>query len=94
MIYGLARVSTDGQSLGAQVKELRAAGAEKVLRETAAQGPTRAQLRRVLGQLGKGDVLTVTRLDRLARSTRDLLNALATITGKGAGFRSRHGQTR
>jgi DNA invertase Pin-like site-specific DNA recombinase len=36
-------------------------------------------LRRVLGQLGKGDVLTVTRLDRLARSTRDLLNALATV---------------
>jgi DNA invertase Pin-like site-specific DNA recombinase len=48
----------------------------------------RAQLRRVLGQLAKGDVLTVTRLDRLARSTRDLLNTLATITGKGAGFRS------
>jgi len=48
----------------------------------------RAQLRRVLGQLDKGDVLTVTRLDRLARSTRDLLNTLATITAKGAGFRS------
>jgi DNA invertase Pin-like site-specific DNA recombinase len=41
----------------------------------------RARLRRVLGQLDKGDVLTVTRLDRLARSTRDLLNTLATITG-------------
>jgi DNA invertase Pin-like site-specific DNA recombinase len=50
----------------------------------------RAQLRRVIGQLEKGDVLTVTRLDRLARSTRDLLNTLATITGKGAGFRSLH----
>jgi len=47
-------------------------------------------LRRVLDQLDKGDVLTVTRLDRLARSTRDLLNTLATITGKGAGFRSLH----
>jgi DNA invertase Pin-like site-specific DNA recombinase len=42
----------------------------------------------VLAQLAKGDVLTVTRLDRLARSTRDLLNTLATITAKGAGFRS------
>src|ERR1700674_624691 len=89
MIYGYARVSTDGQSVDAQVKELRAAGAEKVFRETASGAQTnRAQLARVLAQLGKGDVLTVTRLDRLARSTRDLLNTLAAITGKGAGFRS------
>jgi DNA invertase Pin-like site-specific DNA recombinase len=42
----------------------------------------------LLGQLEAGDVVTVTRLDRLARSTRDLLNTLATITGKKAGFRS------
>ena len=48
----------------------------------------RAQLRRLLGQLEAGDVVTVTRLDRLARSTRDLLNTLAAITGKKAGFRS------
>jgi DNA invertase Pin-like site-specific DNA recombinase len=89
MKYGYARVSTDGQSLDAQVKQLRAAGVEKVFRETASGALTdRAQLRRVLGQLEKGDVLMVTRLDRLARSTRDLLNTLATITGKGAGFRS------
>jgi len=82
MIYGYARVSTDGQSLDAQVKQLRAAGAEKVFRETASGAKTdRAQLR---------DVLTVTRLDPLARSTRDLLNTLAAITGKGAGFRSLH----
>jgi DNA invertase Pin-like site-specific DNA recombinase len=88
-IYGYARVSTGGQSLDAQVKQLRVAGAEKVFRETASGARTgRAQLRRVLDQLEKGDVLTVTRLDRLARSTRDLLNTLATITGKGAGFRS------
>jgi DNA invertase Pin-like site-specific DNA recombinase len=45
---------------------------------------------RVLDQLAKGDVLMVTRLDRLARSTRDLLNTLAAITAKGAGFRSLH----
>ena len=49
-----------------------------------------AQLPRALDQLDKGDVLMVTHLDRLARSTRDLLNTLATITGKGAGFRSLH----
>jgi DNA invertase Pin-like site-specific DNA recombinase len=89
MKYGYARVSTDGQSIDAQVKQLRAAGAEKVFRETASGARAdRAQLRRVLDQLDKGDVLAVTRLDRLARSTRDLLNTLASITSKGAGFRS------
>jgi DNA invertase Pin-like site-specific DNA recombinase len=70
---------------------LRSAGAEIVFRETASGAKTdRAQLRRVVGQLGEGDVLLVTRLDRLARSTRDLLNTLATIAAKGAGFRSLH----
>ena len=48
----------------------------------------RTQLRKALDQLDAGDVLMVTRLDRLARSTRDLLNTLATITDKKAGFRS------
>jgi len=87
--YGYARVSTDGQSVDAQVKALRAAGAEKVFKETASGAKTdRAVLRRALAQIGKGDVLMVTRLDRLARSTRDLLNILAQIADKGAGFRS------
>src|SRR4051795_4413040 len=89
MIYGYARVSTDGQSVEAQVTALTDAGAEKVLREVASGAKTdRTQLRRALDALGPGDVLMVTRLDRLARSTRDLLNTLATITGKQAGFRS------
>src|SRR6202047_1973711 len=89
MIYGYARVSTDGQSVTAQVAELRKHGAAKVVREVASGGKTdRAKLRRLLGQLDAGDVLMVTRLDRLARSTRDLLNTLATITEKKAGFRS------
>ena len=89
MIYGYARVSTDGQSVDAQVKALHAAGAEKVIRETASGAKSdRAGLRRVLDGLDAGDVLIVTRLDRLARSTRDLLNTLAAIAGKGAGFRS------
>jgi DNA invertase Pin-like site-specific DNA recombinase len=87
MIYGYARVSTDGQSVDAQVKQLRAAGAEKVFRETASGARAdRAQLRRAIDQLEKGDVLTVTRLDRLARSTRDLLNTLAQIADKRAGL--------
>jgi hypothetical protein len=86
--YGYARVSTDGQSVDAQVRQLTKAGCKKVFREVASGAKTdRAQLRRLLGQLEAGDVLTVTRLDRLARSTRDLLNTLATITGKKAGFR-------
>jgi len=89
MKYGYARVSTDGQSVDAQVKQLRAAGAEKVFRETASGARAdRAQLRRAIDQLESGDVLMVTRLDRLARSTRDLLNTLAQIADKGAGFRS------
>jgi DNA invertase Pin-like site-specific DNA recombinase len=89
MIYGYARVSTDGRSVAAQVEALTAAGAAKVFRETASGAKTdRAQLRKVLAALDGADVLMVTRLDRLARSTRDLLNTLATVTGKGAGFRS------
>src|SRR4051795_4614603 len=89
MIYGYARVSTDGQSVAAQVVALTAAGAGRVFQEVASGAKTdRAQLRRALDALGAGDVLLVTRLDRLARSTRDLLNTLAAITGKGAGFKS------
>jgi DNA invertase Pin-like site-specific DNA recombinase len=89
MIRGYARVSTDGQSLDAQVRQLRAAGAEEVWRETASGAKTdRVQLRRALAQLDAGDVLMVARLDRLARSTRDLLNVLAAVAEKKAGFRS------
>jgi DNA invertase Pin-like site-specific DNA recombinase len=89
MIYGYARVSTDGQSVDAQVRQLRAAGAGKVFREVGSGAKTdRVQLRRVLAELDAGDVLTVTRLDRLARSTRDLLNTLEAIADRKAGFRS------
>ena len=90
MIYGYVQLSTDGRSVDSQLEQLRAAGAEKVYREKRGSGARadRVQLRRVLAQLGKGDVLTVTRLEHLARSTRDLLNTLAAITDKGAGFRS------
>ena len=63
------------------MKQLRAAGAEKIFKETASGSRSdRAQLRRAIGQLDSGDVLTVTRLDRLVRSTRDLLNTLAQPT--------------
>src|SRR6201984_57321 len=89
MIYGYARVSTDGQSVDTQVRRLRAAGARRVFREVASGAPSgRTQLRRALAKLEEGDVLMVMRLDRLARSTRDLLNTLAAIAEKNAGFRS------
>ena len=89
MIYGYARVSTDGQSVEAQVAELTAAGASQVFSETASGARSdRAQLERVVATLAEGDVLIVTRLDRLARSTRDLLNVLAAVADRGAAFRS------
>ena len=89
MKYGYARVSTDGQSVEAQVRQLTKAGCTKVFRETASGAKTgRAELHKALDQLDTGDVPMVTRLDCLARSTRDLLNTLATIADRKAGFRS------
>src|SRR5271166_1333511 len=70
MKYGYARVSSDGQSVDAQVRQLTKAGCKKVFREVASGAKTdRARLRRLLDQLEADDVLMVTRLDRLARST-------------------------
>ena len=81
--------STDGQSLVAQLAELKAAKCEKIFREKISGARSdRRQLARLMAVLAKGDVLVVTRLDRLARSTRDLLNLLGTIGEKGAGFKS------
>ena len=89
MIIGYARVSTDGQTLDAQQAALKTAGAEKVFAEKVSGTQTdRKALAQAIDALDAGDVLLVTRLDRLARSTRDLLNVLATVTDKGAGFKS------
>ena len=88
-IYGYARVSTDGQTLDAQIAALTVAGAAPVFNETASGAKTdRRDLARAIKALEAGDTLLVTRLDRLARSTRDLLNTLAQITERGAGFKS------
>jgi DNA invertase Pin-like site-specific DNA recombinase len=87
--YGYARVSTNGQDLGSQEAELLASGAAKVFKEKVSGAKTdRTELAKVIRRLELGDVLVVTRLDRLARSTRDLLNVLATIGEREAGFRS------
>jgi DNA invertase Pin-like site-specific DNA recombinase len=86
---GYARVSTNGQDLEAQEAELMAAGCAKVFKEKVSGAKTdRAELAKALRRLEPGDVLIVTRLDRLARSTRDLLNIVAAIAGREAGFRS------
>src|SRR5215510_10148204 len=90
-VYGYARVSTDGQSLASQEAELHAAGCAKVYAEKISGARSnRPELAKVLKRLDTGDVLIVTRLDRLARSTRDLLNILDDIAKRGAGFRSLH----
>src|ERR1700733_12927819 len=89
MIVGYARVSTDGQTLEAQQAALAAVGAERVFAEKQSGIKTdRAALARCLRSLEAGDVLLVTKLDRLARSTRDLLNTLAAIGEAGASFKS------
>src|SRR6476660_9986990 len=89
MIKGYARVSTDGQSLEAQHEALRAAGAEQIFAEKISGAKRdRPALERCLGSLEPGDTVLVTKLDRLARSTRDLLNTLATIGEAGASFKS------
>ena len=89
MIVGYARVSTDGQTLDAQQSALAAAGAERVFAEKVSGAVTdRKALTRAIAALDAGDVLLVTRLDRLARSTRDLLNMLDAVAKAGVGFRS------
>lgn len=88
-LIGYARVSTDGQSLDAQVAELNAAGAAIVHDEKMSGAITEpAALRPAMAATQAGDVLLVTRLDRLARRTRDLLNILDVLGKKGVDFRS------
>lgn len=95
MIIAYLRVSTGGQSLDAQRDAARAAiapGDPFLIFEEKESGARtdRPELERALAALSPGDVLTVTRLDRLARSTLDLHNILARIAAAGAGFRSLH----
>jgi DNA invertase Pin-like site-specific DNA recombinase len=87
--FGYARVSTNGQTLASQDAQLMAAGCAKVYAEKVSGAKTdRPELAKLLRRLERGDVLLVTRLDRLARSTRDLLNILDLIAKAGAGFKS------
>jgi DNA invertase Pin-like site-specific DNA recombinase len=86
---GYARVSTRDQDLTIQREALTAAGCSKISAEKITGVKSdRPQLARIVKALEPGDVLIVTRLDRLARSTRDLLNLVHKITEAGALFRS------
>jgi DNA invertase Pin-like site-specific DNA recombinase len=88
-VYGYARVSTRDQDLTGQHTALTAAGCAKVYAEKISGAKSdRPELAKVIRRLEPGDVLIVTRLDRLARSTRDLFNVLAAVGERRAGFKS------
>ena len=88
-IIGYARVSTDGQSLQSQTEALHQAGCGRVYSEKQSGAYTdRPQLAKAIQALGNGDCLVVCKLDRLARSTRDLLNTLDAVGKAGASFKS------
>lgn len=86
---GYARVLTEDQHLEAQTEALKAAGAERIWSEKVSGAKAqREQLAAMLDQLRDGDVVTVTKYDRLSRSLQDLLTIVEAIREKGAGFRS------
>ena len=86
---GYARVSTQGQDLTAQLDALKAAGAETVYREkVSGVRADRPQLAKLMAGLKAGDIVVVTKLDRLGRSTRELLDLIERISKAGASFRS------
>ncbi|MGB2608758.1 MAG: recombinase family protein [Isosphaeraceae bacterium] len=89
LLIGYARVSTNKQDAAAQVQALKSAGCEIIFREKASGGRwERPELHRLLGQLRKGDVVVVWKLDRLARSLKDVLLIMERIQKAKAGFRS------
>ena len=89
MRLGYARVSTGEQTLTGQCQRLSAAGCEKLFEEKISGAARNCpKLEKLIEQLRKGDVLVVTRLDRLARSTSELLRIAERITEKKAGLQS------
>jgi DNA invertase Pin-like site-specific DNA recombinase len=89
MKIGYARVSTSGQTVEIQVEQLKAAGCGKVIEEIASGARTdRPRLKGLMTSLKAGDILVVTRLDRLARSTSDLLNLMKDLSDRQASFLS------
>lgn len=89
MILGHARVSTKDQNLDGQLDALAAVGAERIFADTiTGTARSRPELDRLMRELRSGDVVLVTKYDRLARSLKDLLEIVALIQSRGAGFRS------
>jgi len=89
MIFGYARISTSDQSLDGQTDALTAAGAERIFADAiSGTKRERPELAQLLDQLRDGDVVAVTKYDRLARSLHDLLDIVKAIEERGAGFRS------
>lgn len=89
MILGYARVSTLDQDLAAQIESLTKAGAERIYQEKiSGKNAERPELQRMLCDIRERDVIVVTRLDRLARSTIDLLTILETVHARGATFKA------
>jgi DNA invertase Pin-like site-specific DNA recombinase len=89
MIVGYARTSTTEQVAGfeAQIRDLKAAGCERIFQEQISSVAKREQLDQVLSFIRDGDVLTVTKLDRLARSVADLVKIVETVKTRGASLR-------
>ena len=90
-LIGYARVSTYGQTLDSQLDQLRKAGctSRNIFREKVPGARAdRRELNRMLGKLAPGNVVTVTRIDRLARSTFDLFGIVKRIVDAKAQFRS------
>jgi len=91
-IYGYTRDLTFGQSLDAQLVALEFAGCERIYQEKIGgkSKNNRAQLKRLLKEMGRGDMIVVTRLDRLAGSTLDFLRIVQAVRRAGASFKSLH----
>src|ERR671935_258658 len=89
MKIGYARVSTGDQHLELQLEALKQAGCKRIFREKASgAGGRPPEFLRMFDQLREGDTVVVWKLDRLARSTRDLLEMAETIKAAGAGLKS------
>lgn len=89
MKIGYARVSTKDQNLSLQKDALQKEGCELFFEEKASGSKTdRPELRRMIDQLRKGDIVIIWKLDRLGRSLRDLVNLVTEIQDKGAGLKS------
>lgn len=87
--FGYARVSTYGQTLDAQLEQLRVAGCSPIYREKVSGARAdRRELQRLMKAIETGDELVVTRIDRLARSTFDLFAIVKEIVDAGGQFRS------